>query len=346
MSATDRSCSILSRVIEQQSRTENVPVPPTPTTPPPVQVWSAFHRWLATGAVMAVLLAIPVGGVLWLSEGPGKTDTKPKPAAAPPAEVVYQEALAAVDTTLGPLYAKLALGGQPLVVKQSALAAAEATRAAGEKLAGVTPPAPVVDAHKQLTDGLTQLAGDLSTVATNPICAGSAGVVALSRAASAEQIRTAAATLRTADPARGYAVAGFLPEKVTVQPQRPANGTVLKPPAKTGTRVLEVRNASTEDYMVLVAAEDPKVAAAGVFVQAGATVKIDKLPFGSFRVFLAAGTDWDPAGAGFTSNCTLWRYEKAQDLSAAGGNRSVRLPSSAQPGTDLARVGVEDFPAR
>jgi hypothetical protein len=295
---------------------------------------------------MAVLLAVPVGGVLWLSEGPGKPDSKPTPAAAPPAEVAYQEALAQIDATLGPLYARLAQGGQPLVVKQSAIAAAEATRAAGEKLAGMTPPAPVTDAHKQLAEGLTQLAGDLSTVATTPICAASAGAVALNRAASADQVRTAAATLHTADPAHSYTVAGFLPEKAAVQVQRPANATVLKPPATAGTRTLELRNTSTEDYMVLVAAEDPKVATAGVFVQAGGTAKIDKLPFGSFRVFLASGADWDPAGAGFTSNCALWRYEKAQDLTASGANRSVRLPSSTKPGTELARVGVEDFPAR
>ncbi|WP_203896853.1 hypothetical protein [Virgisporangium aliadipatigenens] len=299
---------------------------------------------MVTGAVMALLLAVPVGGILWLSVEPNKPD-KPGPP-APPAEVVYQETLAAVDSNLGPLFAKLGQAGQPLAVKQSSLAAAEATRAAGEKLAGVTPPGPVAEAHKQFTEGLAQLAGDLSTVATSPICANSAGVVALSRAASAEQIRTASAALRTVDPSRGYVVGGFLPEKVTPPAARPANGTVLKPAAKPGTRVLEVRNGGTEDLMVLLAAEDPKVATAGVFVQAGASAKIEKLPFGTYRMFLASGTDWDEAGAGFTSNCRLWKFEKAQELTANGGNRSVRVPPTAQPGTELATVGVEDFPVR
>jgi hypothetical protein len=88
---------------------------------------------------------------------------------------------------------------------------------------------------------------------------------------------------------------------------RPFNGVVQQVGKQNGMGQLTIENQREEDHVVVLTPNnDPFLA---IYVRAGETVKIDKIPDGIYSVFSTSGTEWD--GRGFHNQTSPWikQYE-------------------------------------
>lgn len=86
---------------------------------------------------------------------------------------------------------------------------------------------------------------------------------------------------------------------------RPPSGIVQSTKQLTGRGQLKILNDSSEDDVITVARDKSLLAA--VYVRAGETYLVDKIPDGAYTVFISSGSDWD--GHKFNREMQSERFE-------------------------------------
>jgi hypothetical protein len=313
--------------------------PPQPSRP------RRRGRWIALGAVaVLVIVAGTVGGVLWVSHRDADAEPSAGASPKPMKPKQYKEWLASVDATLAPLYKQVVEASTAADIKRTVTAAAEATRLEREKFGTKVPPVKAERAHAQLGSALTYIADDLAQVAASELCSTNTARAVLGKGTGADAVRTGVTDLAASDPGAGYTVGTFLPQATEVKTERPADGTLLKTPAKVrGGGDFAFENNTGSDYVVVIVEGGTRTAVGAVYLQSGAgRATIADVGSRTFNLYLQSGTDWDDAGGGFLKNCRTTRWKKDFDLKEF--DWTIRPPGPAAGSENIEVIPVEEFP--
>lgn len=293
---------------------------------------------LAVPVVLVTSLAACGGGGDFFPQVPAGSETgsfvtrsaaPPRaPVATPtPARVTpeaYQRVLTDLDTALGPGFGAIGSAQTPedLAAALSAVALNLTIQAGG--LDDVRPPAAVAAAHTGLSDALGTLASELTSLAGDArdrdLCTGGSGLPRAASGSGGHLLRLAVLGLATADPAHHYTVGSFLPPGAPDQTRRPANGS-LPGGRRGGYGELTVTASGGTDAVVKVLQGADVIR--NVYVQAGASAKVDGIPNGTFDVFYTEGTDWDDANHRFTRDCAFSRFDQPVTFSTTNRPGSI-----------------------
>ena len=303
-------------------------------------------KWIALATVaVLLLLAGTVGGVLWLSRGgAGADEPSAENSATPMKPKKYKEWLAAVDSTLAPLYKQVVEATAVADIKRTATAAGDATRAAREKFSAQVPPTKADSGHTQVRGALTLLADELYMLAAGPLCTVNAARATLGTGRGAEALRTGAGALSGSDPGAGWTVGTFLPPATEVKTARPADGTMLKatPKVRNGGDFTFENNTST-DYVVVIVEAGTRNAVGAVYLHSNAgRVTVADVGSRNFGLYLQSGSDWDEAGGGFLKNCRVTKWKKDFDLNEF--DWTIRPPGPSGGSENIEVIPIEDFP--
>ncbi len=250
------------------------------------------------------------------------------PVATPtPARVTpeaYQRVLTELDTALGPGFGAIGSAQTPedLAAALSAVALNLTIQADG--LEDVRPPAAVATAHTGLSDALGTLAAELTSLAGDArdreVCTGGSGLPRAASGNGGHLFRLAVLGLATADPAHHYTVGSFLPPGAPDQTRRAGNGS-LPGGRRGGYGELTITASGGTDAVVKVLQGADVIR--NVYVQAGASAKVDGIPNGTFDVFYTEGTDWDDANHRFTRDCAFSRFDQPITFSTTNHPGSI-----------------------
>ncbi len=263
----------------------------------------------------------------------------------PDPAVAYPDALAATERDLlGAVEAVAAASGYD-GLRTAVRGAAGVAAGARSRLAAAVPPAAAQALHPRLVAGLGAYAVSLESLADEVdhrvTCAASAVLEDLGADPAAAELRAVGRELAEAVP--GLPGSGFVPEPGAAPSRRHANGSLVLAPPAGGAGRFEVRNQRAVDVVVTLARADEPVLA--IAVSAGQTAATDGVPDGTYRIYVAGGTDVDTTGE-FTRDCTFERLDAEQaftttadatsvvtlDLQVADGNVAAwEVPPDAYP---------------
>jgi hypothetical protein len=275
------------------------------------------------GVVLVSLITVPAllsrrgsdasagtGSTTTSTAGTGATTEATEAAAAPLDPAAYQEALTAADTQLRTAVANVQKQTTPKGVTAQANALADEIRAQASSLSTVTAPAAASAAHAGLVTSLTDLASAVSDVAGSAedqtVCTGGAANALLSRQGTAKDLRSAVASLASADPSQKYTFGSFLPKETKDLARRKGNGAYL---VRTtgGLGKLQVKNGNGVDTVLNIVKSGAKKPAISVYIRGKSSVNVSRIKDGTYQVFLTTGTDFD--GKRFVRNCGFTKFD-------------------------------------
>jgi DnaJ C terminal domain len=347
-------------VVRVQIRTAAGPIAPMmpPVAAPRRRLWPS----VIAGSVLVLLLAVFVAPRLLRmtanSANPGTSP--PATAAGTPSPSVtavtaeeYQRALAALDTNLTPPFGQLAAAHSPVALRDTATKLQASVVSEVDKLRHLEPPPEALAAHRDLMRGLDELGVQLgqtaSAAAARQVCAGSSALSAISRSAAASAVRAAATALAGAGP---YRAGSFLPAPVQVASRRLGNGTMVKRQARSGAGRLKILNGGATDTAVSLVPAGGTAAVLVVYVRGKSNHTVSGIRDGSYRIYLASGTDWDSGTRGFTRDCEFQQFDDAFDFTtkrSSSGTQYTEWTITLEPvvggNARTSEVDPEDFPS-
>ena len=303
----------------------SVPAPPSPPAAP-----RKANPKLVGGVVVVVLLALCCGLptlIYTLSSGGSKPSPRaagtsrasaspsssPSPVPSPVSADGYQQLLATLDHDLGPAFQQVGAAHTPPTVRDAVRTAQDAMLVDIDKLTAIAPPTAAQTAHAQFVSALTGLSTVLgqtiSAAEARSICAGSSALARISQGFPAEQFRTAAKALATADPAHAYQVGAFLPAASPDANRRLGNGTFVKKAARGGSGHLKIENGGSGDAAISVVPANSKTPTLTVYVRGNSNYTVTNVHDGTYEVFLATGSDWDTGTKTFTRDCEYQQFD-------------------------------------
>jgi hypothetical protein len=295
------------------------------------------------------------------------TDQPPPAPAAAPGRAAY----AAVAAVAVVLVAGCCAGGRALTAGDepvssadyaAALAAADAAitlpapdrrtknhiplvrvlRAEAGRLGELDPPQGAGRAHRLAESSLLALANELAGPRENT-CTAAVATTALLSSAAAGSVRLAARDLAAADPA--YVFGTFLPAEPAATERRLRTGAWITKPSRKNAGVLTVRNSSgggdATVSLVPVGSGDP---AFTVYLRDADTVTVRNVADGAYRLYTAAGRDWEARAKGFTRDCVFRRFDDTLRFGGAAPGRVVELPGTSTGNAGTTEVDPRTFP--
>jgi hypothetical protein len=307
---------------------------------------SARRQLIAYGAAI-VLVVGACFGARFLS---GRDH---KDAAASPSAVTttaqYADLLAEADSAIGTDFRRLDTTNAQTLASAVPIAA-QTMYAQAQRLGGVKPPPAAAASHADLLTALSgfsdmiQRLGSEEDQAATPACpaAATSSYGSLLTSTFADHIRTDAAALAKANPA--FVFGNFLPPVPALPQSRPATGAFVKSPSRHGSGQLKIKNGGDDTAVSLVPTSGSTTPLFTVYVRGGSNYTIDDVGTGTYKIFYAAGTDWNPERKGFMNDCTFSKFDDTFRFRAypvidtweitmtpvAGGNAST---SDVDPGT-------------
>jgi hypothetical protein len=274
------------------------------------------QQFLVYGAAVVLVAGCCVGAGILTFRDRGKPSASPARivATAPsrPATQVtaaeYAGVLAAADSAIGADFRRLN-------ANHPESAAPRVSRTIDEqvaKLRAVLPPTSAATAHAQLTqelEGLSEMVSGIGTDQDKPACPAAATTPYLSLLASAPagRIHQQALALAKADPT--FVFGTFLPAAPKVVTTRPANGSFVKKAGKHGIGKLKIKNGGSDTTISLVPAKGRKTPVFTVYVRARSSYTVTRVSAGTYSIYYASGTGWNPARKGFTGRCAFSKFD-------------------------------------
>ncbi|HKS98334.1 MAG TPA: hypothetical protein VJT31_02290, partial [Rugosimonospora sp.] len=300
------------------------PYPPGVAVPPPARS-SGGRRALIVGVIVLAVLAACGAGVFALNTFGGKPKhtsstvtggtpgTSPSPSATPVTATAYQQALTALDTAVAPGFQQLLAARTPSAVADAVGSIGTTLTAQVQVLGGLMPPDAVSSAHTTFVTALSSLAGDVQSAAaaagSRQLCGGSSALATISESPGADQARTAAAALATADAANPYKVGAWLPASTAQQSRRLGNGNYVKAPGKRGLGRLKITNSGSVDAAISIAPASGGNSVLTVYVRAKGTFTATHIVDGTYNIFVTTGSDWDTGAKAFTRDCDFSKFD-------------------------------------
>jgi hypothetical protein len=294
--------------------------PAPPVGPPPLPMYPYAPAPAAPRRRYGLVIGLVVGGVVLVlllcvalvplalkgssTTTHGAAVASPSPTAHRVSATEYASELASLDQNLTNLMSPLAGARSPDAVTAAAETVGLEFSAASETLRNLVPPGSADSANHDLAASLSNLATRATEIGasagTNTLCAGSSALATLSTSVEADQVRSAAKELLSADPT--YVFGKFLPAATQGTNRRLNNGQQLKK-ASGGSGQLTAENHGGKDAVVTLATSGASSATAVFYVQAGQKATIKGIPDGSYVVYIRSGTDWDGTLGEFTVDC-------------------------------------------
>ncbi|GGV16464.1 hypothetical protein GCM10010495_33470 [Kitasatospora herbaricolor] len=302
--------------------------PGTTTTTPPIRTRST-PRALAAAALLAsaaLVLAGCSGGST--GSGPGAVRTAAAPPSATPPPVPTP-----TPTPYGPVLARwigpldVELAKLPQAADLIALGAALKEVSSKAVLAGAglnmaTEPTAVSAAHGQLVAALKALSAHIDTVQeeihSGKYCATGS---ALARFGQAEALTTIPAALATL-AAAGYPASLTVPPTGQLQQRALDNGAMVREGSLDGRGELSIENGGSGDAVLSLAKDGKSVHS--IYVGKGQTAKFKGIEDGTYEVFFAGGSDWDPAAKAFTQDCDFSKFDEPLDFKTTRTSSEIR----------------------
>jgi hypothetical protein len=336
--------------------------PPGGFMPPPARpAGSNTKKALLIGGVVVLVLALcGVGAWAISSSGNKKTPTggsqgtagstgHASPAPSPLTADAYQTALGALDTAIAPGFTELKAAHTPSKVNAAITDINSALSTQIDTLREVTPPANVASVHAAFLDALTGWASDLQSEASSAtdqtICGGTSALSAVTSSDGANQVRTVAKTMSTADSSHPFQVATALPAAVGNQNRRPANGAYLKSTTK-GSGKLKITNGGSTDAAVSLVSGNKAILT--MYIRAKGNFTAGRIKDGNYKIFVTTGTDYDTAAKAFTRNCDFSSFDQTANYrttSSTYTQYSITLTPVAGGNASTSGVDPNNFPS-
>jgi hypothetical protein len=283
-------------------------------------------RGLLGGAatLTAVTLLAACGG-----GAPGPSTSPPPTSAAvpssPPAPMVltdtqYTASLVAIDRPVTAALAKIAAGGS----RYDLATASSAASSASSQVVDL----PVADAVRSdnltLSEDLTALSNDLSSLGSGTDTAGDTACAAAVPAVEVGQLDSLsklAADIRQA-AASGHSTGLAVPKFPKQQKRTLATGTYLRDTDRNGNGRLTIENGGSGSAVVTLMRNGTRSFA--VYLRKNATYTVRGVRDGTYSVYFATGTDWDAKHKGFTSGCAYEKFDKSLKFTTTYTSRYVR----------------------
>jgi hypothetical protein len=309
---------------------------------------SARRQLIAYGAAIVLVVGACFGArFLTGRDHPKASASKIPSSTATTAQ--YSDLLAEADSAIGTDFRRLDTTNAQTLASAVPIAA-QTMYAQAQRLGGVKAPPAAAAAHADLLTELTgfsdmiqRLGSDDAEQAT-PACpaAATSSYGSLLTSSFADHIRTDAKALVKANPA--FVFGNFLPPAPALPSSRPATGALIKSPSKHGSGQLKIKNGGDDTAVSLVPSSGSTTPLLTVYVRGGANYTIGNVGTGTYKIFYAAGTDWNPERKGFMTDCTFSKFDDTFRFRAypvidtweitmtpvAGGNAST---SDVDPGT-------------
>jgi hypothetical protein len=269
----------------------------------------------------------------------------------PPSE--YQIRLTRLDQELGGALDRMRGSREPEALRLTTLQVASVVQAAGQRMRADPRDPAVTKTNIALADGLGQLANELTFLAGQAqeqrVCTGPAAIDTIATAPSMPALRSVAAGLSLSGGAgRSYRWGGSLPPPPTSASVPPPlqNGAILvdrRGPVR-GNGVLEVRNESPDEAVLVLARDGTAVAT--LAVAPGRTAALQGVPDGDYQLAYTSGRDWDARLGAFGRDCLFRRFNQATPFRTrtVGGNVDYTVQTAVvRPGA--ADATTTDIPA-
>ncbi|GLI03940.1 hypothetical protein Pa4123_92210 [Phytohabitans aurantiacus] len=223
-------------------------------------------------------------------------------------EAQYQAALTATDGALAAAVRNVGAARTPATVTAAIDALRQSVDTEADRLSAISSPVPVRDAHFSLVVALRGLSRELSGGDLDPVCAGSSALSLISRGTQLANVRSAAQTLATADPAHPYTIGSFAPKSTNDAKRRLGNGTLIKR-ASGGLGQLKISNGGSTDSVISVVPSNAKKATVTVYVRAKGKYTVRGIRDATYRVYMTSGADWDAKARTFTRDCAFEQFD-------------------------------------
>jgi hypothetical protein len=222
----------------------------------------------------------------------------PQPSATPVSASAYQRLLSGISAQLGndDQLMSAALSSSSISLAMT-IAEGDVSTAVAQ-LSRVAAPASMKSEQAGQIAALRAYGGALGGAARNvsadQICAGSAELAQLGQSSAVAMLR-----------AHGFSLA--MPQALA--DDRPANGALIRRADHKGPGDLMIVNTggSSDAAVDLVLAG--RAAAMAIYVHAASSATVSDVPDGSYEVYIATGTDWDPANHLFTRGCGFQKMD-------------------------------------
>jgi hypothetical protein len=312
------------------------------------------HRRQTQVLGYATLLLIALGAFFAVRVyAGGKPDATPgRVIASRPAEDVplsaagYRQALAAADRAIGADFATLHTDERGALLK-AAPVAAETMHSAAVTLDQTLPPLAADAAHRALVTELLNLAETVrKTGSAEPDCPAASPYALLLQSDAAGGVRAAAKRLGAVD--RTYVFGVFLPAAPKRTNVRLTNGTLLKRPAQQGAGELAIGNGAKDDTVVSLVPQKSKRPIATVYLRGGGNGTIANVKDGTYRIYAAAGQDWNARAKGFTRGCSFSVFDDSfafRTTATSATKWTVTLTPAAGGNATTTDVDPGAFPA-
>ncbi|NUU24395.1 MAG: hypothetical protein HOV68_23265 [Streptomycetaceae bacterium] len=244
---------------------------------------------------------------------PNSPSVPPSPTITRVSPQAFGQALAALETAVGPAFADLGKADTPDKLSAAFEQAATRTGTAKSDLALVTPPEAAEAGTTALLDALADLGDDLKSLSSDAsnaeLCTAASGVPRLSNLPSVTAVRNAAGTLAAVDPA--YKIGAFLPA-AQAEPNRQGSDGSLGGGRRGGSGELTIKNEQGGDD-ALIRLTNGSAVVREVYVRGGSETTVDAIPDGTLTAFYTSGKDWDAGAKKFTRDCAFQKFDDTLD---------------------------------
>jgi hypothetical protein len=273
---------------------------------------SARRQFIAYGAAIVLVVAGCFGARFLV----GRDDRDAKANTNPSSTVTvaqYSGLLAEADSAIGTDFRRLDTTSAQILASAIPIAA-QTMYVQTQRLRAVKAPPSAAAPHADL---LTELAGFSDMIQRlgsdaqqpKPSCpaAATSSYGSLLTSTFADRIRADAQALVKANPA--FVFGNFLPAAPQAPASRPATGTFITTPSRHGSGQLKIKNGGDDTAVSLVPTSGTTTPLFTVYVRGDSDYTINDVGTGTYQIFYAAGTDWNPDRKGFLNDCTFSKFD-------------------------------------
>ncbi|ACZ00155.1 MULTISPECIES: hypothetical protein [Thermomonospora] len=245
-----------------------------------------------------------------ISQTPAGLDTPtvstPQPASLQEYAATLRSALRRMDKPLKDLRKAgkyKGLAGRVAPVEEAAVEAAAMLR-------DITPPPELAGRHPRLLTALEEFHKTVGVVERQvkgrDLCTGPAVWADLGEADATDELRDALREVTAVLPGKRPGLA--LPPAGHKFSSRPSNGTFIRSSGLGGRGGLTIDNGSGDAVVTLVRGGSPRIS---VYVRRGGTYTVRGISDGTYRIYFASGSAWDPKNRSFGRDCRFQRFEES-----------------------------------
>ncbi|WP_371482434.1 hypothetical protein [Kitasatospora sp. NBC_00315] len=182
-----------------------------------------------------------------------------------------------------------------------------AAASAGSGLELADEPPGVSTAHRQVLVALDSLVEHITKVQADiedrSLCATGSALASFGQADALVTLPTALQSLAAA----GYPSTLTVPQTGTLQQRALDNGTLVREGGRDGEGELTIENGGSSDAVLSLALDGKSVHS--IYVGQGKNATLKGIEDGTYTVYFAGGTDWDPGTKAFTRNCGFSKFD-------------------------------------